>query len=78
MLEPYETCEDNPRSPVYKPKRCTNHCVICEQGIYNGEIYLENYKREHVHYECILGLRWLIDWLGESAKIMEGDADEPY
>lgn len=62
-----EICKKNPcdyRCPNYTSSKAIKHCVICEEGIQNGEEYIENYRNEFVHFECIRGIRWLLNWLG--------------
>ena len=62
----------HPRCPLYKPK--SNHyCSICENGIFNGEEYIENANSEFAHWDCFPGRRDLLEWLGYEIKTMEDD-----
>lgn len=61
-----EICKKNPcdcRCPNYISSKARKHCVICEEGIQNEEEYIENYRNEFVHFECVRGIRWLLNWL---------------
>ena len=61
-----EICKKNPcdyRYPNYAPSKVTKYCVICKEGIQSGEEYIGNYRNEFVHFECIQGIRWLLNWL---------------
>ena len=31
---------------------------------------MENLDGDHIHYECIQGIRWLLEWLGYDVKTM--------
>lgn len=57
--------------PYYVPPKALKHCVICEDGIYDGEEYIENADGEYMHLECVQGIRQLLGWLGEDIKMME-------
>lgn len=65
------TDECHPRCPNYEQKKNINYCSICGQGILDGEEYIENIDGEYIHYECIQGIRQLLDWLGYDIKTME-------
>ena len=28
---------------------------------------------DHIHYDCIQGIRWLLEWLGYDVKIITDD-----
>ena len=61
----------SPRCPNYTPKKISHYCSICGEGIFEGDEYIENDDGEYVHYDCIQGARWLLEWLGYKVKIME-------
>lgn len=69
-----EICRQIPchsRCPNYVPLKTTHYCSICGDGIYDGEDYIENQDGEHIHYECVQGIRQLLEWLGYEVKTME-------
>lgn len=57
------------RCPNYSPPKAAHYCSICEEGIYDGEEYIENMDGEHIHYECIDSICELLEFLGEDIKI---------
>lgn len=57
--------------PNYKPAVPIYYCSYCGEGIYNGEEYIESLSGEYCHYDCIHGIRDLLEWLGHEVKIME-------
>lgn len=59
-----------PGCPNYNPGKASHYCIICEEGIYEGDEYIEN-DGEYVHFDCVPGMRWLLDWLGYDVKEME-------
>ena len=61
----------HPRCPYYEPPNPKYKCCICENGIYDGEEYIENDFGEYIHEECIISNKWLAEWLGYKVKIME-------
>lgn len=63
----------NSQCPNYIPPRAKLHCSICDNGIYEGEEYIENDDGEYRHYECFQGMRELLQWLGYEIKTMEDD-----
>ena len=65
----------HPRCPNYVLPKAFHYCSICGDGIYDGEDYIENQDGEYIHYECVQGIRWLLNWLGYEVKTME-DFDE--
>ncbi len=67
----------NSHCPNYIPPNTYHYCSICNNGIYNGEEYVENYDDEYAHYDCLTNLsyRAMIEWLGEEIKTMENDYD---
>lgn len=54
--------------PNYIPPKSVHHCIICNEGIIEGEKYIENLAGECVHFDCVPGLRWLLSWLGNEIK----------
>ena len=59
------------RCPNYVPPKADHYCSICGDGIYKGEEYLGNPDGEYIHYECIQGLRQLLEWLGYKIQTMD-------
>lgn len=59
------------RCPYYKETRASCYCSVCGQGICNDEEYVRNDNGEYVHYDCIQGIRWLLDWLDRDVEIMD-------
>lgn len=59
------------RCPNYEPPKTIYYCSFCENGIYDGEEYIENPDGEYIHCECIQGLRQLLQWLGCNIKTMD-------
>ncbi len=58
------------RCPNYSPPKVSYYCSFCDEGIYDGEEYIENQDGKYIHYECVQGLRHLLDWLGYEIKEM--------
>ena len=71
---PCEYCEQygthHPRCPLYEPPKSTHYCSICDEGILNGEEYIENDDGEYAHWECFYNTRALVEWLGFKVKTM--------
>ena len=65
---PCEYCQQygthHPRCPLYEPSKASHYCSICQEGIYNGEEYIENDCGEYAHWECVDYGRDLAKWLG--------------
>lgn len=59
------------RCPNYTPKKAKHYCSICEEGILDGEEYIENDNGEYRHYDCFSGMKDLLEWLGYSVKTMD-------
>lgn len=59
------------RCPYYIPPKASHYCSLCDDGIYDGEEYIENQDGEYRHYECFHGMRELLEWLGFDIKTME-------
>ena len=61
----------HPRCPNYIPPKSTHYCSICNEGIYNGEEYIENTDGECIHWECFTSMRDLLEFLGYEIQTME-------
>ena len=61
----------HPRCPNYIPPKASHYCNICQEGILNGEEYIENDCGEYAHWECIDYGRDLVRFLGYEIKTME-------
>ena len=64
------------RCPLYEPPKATCCCSICNEGIYDGEEYIENDVGEYAHLECVDHGRDLVKFLGYEIKEM--DDEETY
>ena len=77
---PCEYCHQygthHPRCPLYESPKATHCCSICNEGILNGEEYIENDDGEYAHWDCIDYARDLAEWLGYEIKEMEEINDE--
>ena len=58
--------------PNYSTPLSKYHCKICENGIYDGEEYIENDGR-FAHWDCIDSKWELAEFLGCERKEMEDD-----
>lgn len=56
------------RCPNYDPPKAYYYCSICGSGIYDGEEYIRNDDGDVIHFDCINGLRGLLEWLGYDVK----------
>ena len=63
----------HPRCPNYIPPKASHYCSICNEGIFNGEEYIENDDGEYIHYDCPTA-RQLAKFLGYEIKTMRGDS----
>ena len=63
----------NVRCPNYIPPKAFYCCSICNEGIYDGEEYIENDCGEYAHWECVDYGRDLIKFLGYEIKEMNGE-----
>ena len=63
----------HPRCPLYELPKSTHYCSICDEGIYDGEEYIENDFGEYTHWDCFSGTKDLLDFLGYRIRIMEGE-----
>ena len=68
----------NFRCPNYVSPKATNYCSICNEGIYDGEEYIENDRGKYAHWECFDRDRDLVKWLGYEIKTMEENCEENY
>ena len=59
------------RCPLYEPPKASHYCSICQEGIYNGEEYIENDDGEYAHWECFTSMRDLLEFLGYEILTME-------
>lgn len=78
-MEMCDICRKYPcdcRCPNYSELKSIHYCSVCGEEIQNGEEYIENYKSEYVHFECLTGIRWLINWLGY--KVQEENYENDY
>ena len=62
----------HPRCPNYTPPKIEHYCSICDEGIQNGEEYIENDSGDYAHWECIDGSYDLAEFLEVRIKEMEG------
>lgn len=65
----FEKCPSS--CPNYVPAKTTHYCSICNEGIYDGEEYIENDCGEYAHWECVNYSRDLARFLGYEIKMME-------
>ena len=63
----------HPRCPLYEPPKPTYCCSICNEGIYDGEEYIENDVGEYAHLECVDHVRDLVKFLGYEIKEMDSE-----
>ena len=66
-----------PRCPFHEPPKTSYYCSICNDGIYDGEEYIENDNGEYAHWECVDYGRDLAKFLGYAIKEME-EIDNEY
>ena len=60
----------NCHCPNYIIPKVSHYCSICNEGIYNGEEYIENDVGEYAHWECVDYGRDLAKFLGYEIKEM--------
>ena len=53
------------------PPKASHYCSICDEGIYNGEEYIENDCGEYAHWDCVDYGMDLVKFLGYKIKTME-------
>ena len=63
--------EHHYRCPLYEPPKAFHYCSICQEGILNGEEYIENDCGEYAHWECVDYGKDLVRFLGYESKPME-------
>lgn len=68
----------HPRCPNYIPPKTTYYCSICNEEIYKGERYIENFNSDLAHWDCIFGMSDLVDFMDIEIKEMEKDNEEDY
>ena len=59
------------KCPNYTITKSRYYCSFCSDKIDDNEEYIENLDGECIHYECIRGIRYLLEWLGHDIKTME-------
>lgn len=64
-----EPCSSN--CPNYIPPKVLHYCSSCEEGIYEGEEYIENDNGDMRHCDCFCGIIDLLEWLGYKIKTMK-------
>ena len=72
----YQYGTHHPRCPLYEPSKSSHYCSICQEGIYDGEEYIENLDGEYAHWDCVDYGRDLVRFLGYEIKEMEEIDDE--
>ena len=74
---PCEYCHQyithHPRCPLCEPPRATHYCSICDEGIYDGEEYIENDDGDYAHWDCVDYKRDLAKFLGYEIKEMDDE-----
>ena len=68
----------HPQCPLYEPPKASHYCSICQEGILNGEEYIENDCGEYAHWDCVDYGRDLVKWLGYEIKTMEVENEGYY
>ena len=69
-----DICRHDPcvsQCPNYVPPRANCYCDVCGQGIYEGEEYIVNDEGKYMHFECVQGIRNLLEWLGYDVRYMD-------
>lgn len=61
----------HPRCENYNSEKSQHYCSFCGEPIYVGDEYIENDNGNFAHFDCIYGLRNLLEWLGYDVKTME-------
>ena len=65
--------EHHYRCPLYEPPKASHYCSNCNEGIYEGEEYIENDCGEYAHWECVDYGRDLAKFLGYVIKEMDDE-----
>ena len=68
----------NVRCPNYITPKASCCCSICDEGIYDGEEYIENDDGEYAHWECVDYGRDLAKFLGYEIKEMDDENEWDY
>lgn len=68
----------HPRCPNHVPPKTSHYCSVCNEGIYDGEKYIENYNGDLAHWDCICGMYDLADFLEIEIKEMENSDERDY
>lgn len=61
------------RHPNYISPKTKYNCSICDEGIQNGEEYIQNDNKDYAHFECVDYARDLAKFLGYNVKEMEDE-----
>ena len=67
--------EHHYRCPLYEPPKASHYCSICQEGILNGEEYIENDDNEYAHFECVSYGKDMAEFLGYEIKEMKEESD---
>lgn len=59
------------RCPLYELPKTSHYCSICEEGIYDGEEYVENDDYEYAHLECVDTVREFADFMKIDIQTMD-------
>ena len=68
----------HPQCPSYSAPLAKHCCSICEEGIYDGEEYIENDCGECAHWDCVSYGRDLAKFLGYEIKEMDDENEWDY
>lgn len=60
----------HPRCPLAPEPKTHHKCIVCDEGIFNGEEYIVNDYGEYAHYECVDYAREMAEFLGYNIKEM--------
>ena len=63
----------NCHCPNYIPPKVSHYCSICNEGIYDGEEYIENDDGKYAHWDCVDYGKDLAKFLGYEIKTMEDE-----
>ena len=59
--------------PSFVSQKATHYCSICDEGISEGEEYIENDVGEYAHWDCFSSMKELLEFLGYRIRIMEDE-----
>lgn len=67
-----------PRCPNYISPIPKYVCPICNEGIYAGDEYVDNFSGEFAHLECLgqLSVKDILNWFDIDYRIYEGEQYE--